>query len=339
MTSLNRRSFFTIAAAAGIAGPRAVMAQDATPTTSGPISVEDANGTFTLEQAPERIVALEWSLVENALALGVQPVGIADLQGYHTWVSVPLELSDDVADVGGQLEPSLESIAALEPDLILTLEGRQAPVHDALSEIAPTLVVPSDDASDDIPPLEANYDRFRLVAAALGRGEMAEPIIDEVKQTIADGAVAIEEAGRSGEPFVVVYAYTAQNVPTMTIFSNNSQLGKTISELGLTNAWTAEGDQYGTSVVTVEALVDVANANFFYIALDTDNIFEQQLADDPIWNSLAFVQEGRIYELGGDTWTYGGPRSLDVIVERTLAAFLSGSDTVAGITQQWRDHQ
>ena len=279
-------------------------------------------GTLELETAPQRIVALEWSLVENVLALGVQPAGIADVDGYRTWVNVPLELSDDVVDVGQRLEPSMEAIAELEPDLILTSEERHEPIYEALADIAPTLMIPGDVPHDDVPPLEANFESFRLLAVALGRSDAAETIITEVRQTIDEGAAQIEEAGRAGESFVVVQAFTSENQPTMRIFTNESQIGQTLSELGLENAWQGEGETSGFDTATVEALVEVADANFFYIVQDTDNIFADQLAEDPIWTSLGFVQEERTYALGGDTWTFGGPRSLEVIVEKTLSAFL-----------------
>lgn len=324
MTSLNRRTFVASSALLAITGTRLAGAQDATPAASGPITVEGVMGTLELDSAPQRVVALEWSLVENVLALGVQPVGIADVEGYKTWVNVPLELSADVADVGGRLEPSLESVAALEPDLILTSEGRHEAIYDALEKIAPVLMIPGDTPNDDVPPLEANFESFRLIATALGRADAADAVIAEVKQTIAGGATAIEEAGKAGEPFVVVQAFTSENQPTMRIFTNEAQIGQTLSELGLENAWQGEGESSGFDTVSVEALVEVADANFFYIVQDTDNIFEEQLADDPIWSSLAFVQEGRTYALGGDTWTFGGPRSLEVIVDKTLAAYLGG---------------
>lgn len=325
MTTLNRRAFIasTSAAALALGGTRLAAAQEASPAATGPITVEGAMGTLELPQAPARVIALEWSLVENVLALGVQPAGIADVEGYKTWVNVPLELSDEVADVGQRLEPSLESIAALEPDLILTSEGRHEPIYDALTDIAPTLMIPADVIGDDEAPLAHTWESFRLIAAALGRADAADAVIAEVEQTLADGAAAIEEAGKAGAPFVVVQAFTSENVPTMRIFSNDSQIGQTLAELGLGNAWQGEGATSGFDTVTVEALVEVADANFFYIVQDTDDIFAEQLAEDPIWNSLTFVQEGRTYPLGGDTWTFGGPRSIEVIVEKTLASFLA----------------
>ena len=323
MTSLNRRTFVVSSAAViGLGSASLAVAQEASPAAAGPITVEGVMGTLKLDAVPQRVVALEWSLVENVLALGVQPAGIADIEGYVAWVNVPLELSDDVVDVGQRLEPSMEAIAELAPDLILTSEGRHEPIYEALSNIAPTLMVPGDVPNDDVPPLEANFESFRLIAAALGRSDAAETVISEVQQTIDDGAAQIEEAGKTGEPFVVVQAFTSENQPTMRIFTNESQIGQLLSELGLENAWQGEGGTSGFDTVSVEALVEVAGASFFYIVQDADNIFADQLADDPIWTSLEFVQEGRTYALGGDTWTFGGPRSLEVIVEKTLAAFL-----------------
>ena len=63
------------------------------------------------------------------LAVGVQPVGMADIQEYHNWVNIDAELSAmTLYDVGGRQEPNLEAIAALEPDLIIGVSFR----HDGM---------------------------------------------------------------------------------------------------------------------------------------------------------------------------------------------------------------
>ena len=54
------------------------------------------------------VVVLEWYLLEQLLAAGIQPVGVADIEGFTTLVTIPLELSGDAIDVGTRQEPSLE---------------------------------------------------------------------------------------------------------------------------------------------------------------------------------------------------------------------------------------
>ena len=48
--------------------------------------IQHALGENTITGTPQRIVALEWTYVEDLLALGLQPIGVADIEGYHDWV-------------------------------------------------------------------------------------------------------------------------------------------------------------------------------------------------------------------------------------------------------------
>lgn len=63
-------------------------------------TVQHALGESTITGTPQRIVALEWTYVEALLALGIQPIGVADIAGYNDWVKVPIALDPVVVDVG-----------------------------------------------------------------------------------------------------------------------------------------------------------------------------------------------------------------------------------------------
>lgn len=335
-----RRRFVALAmAGAGAAalGPAMTYAQGSTPTASpaaspvaspvagGPVTVPAPLGDLTLPRVAERIVAIEWNLVEYVLSLGVQPVAIADIEGYNAWVEIGIELGPDVADVGLRFEPALESIAAATPDLIVGITGRDEAILDQLTGIAPTILLDSYPTAEGETPLDDIDGTLRTIATALGREDAAEAAIAETDAVIAEATATVAEAGLAGAPFVVTQAFTSENVPTMRLFNNRSLFGATLSSLGLTNVWEGEGtiedDPWGFQTVTVEALVDLpAETNLVYVVQDDDNIFAEALADNPIWSSLPFVQEGRTYALGGDTWTFGGHRSVQRMIERVLAA-------------------
>lgn len=308
------------AAAAGfLATPAA--AQDATPAVPDgtPRVVAAEGGEITLTGTPQRVVALEWSIVEYVLALGVQPVAIADVDGFNDWVSLPVELGPAVTDVGLRQEPSLESIAAAEPDLILAEIDRDEAIFEQLTAIAPTLLVGSHPTEAGETPLDDINDRLRTIGLALDRTAEAEAVIAEMDRAITDATTAIGTAGRVGESFILTQAFTSENVPTFRLFTDQSLFGSVVSELGLTNAWQGEPDPWGFNTVTVEALVDAPpDTHFFYVVQDSDNIFASQLRDDPIWSSLPFVQTGRTYSLGGDTWTFGGQLSVQRLVAQVV---------------------
>ena len=136
--------------------------------------------------------------------------------------------------------------------------------------------------------------------------------------TIDDQASAIEEAGLTGAPFVVIQGFTYENAPTWRIFTDGALVGNAISATGLQNAWTADGGEWGFTMNAVESFIELPeDVTVFYIVNDTDNIVEGVLAGDPIWQSLPFMQERRFFPLGGDTWTFGSTESVQRIVTRS----------------------
>lgn len=79
-------------------------------------SVTDATGQVTqFEQAPQRIVTLLPSLAETVCALGACQ-RIVGRDRYTIW---PPELVQRVPAVGGGLDPNIEAVVALRPDVVL----------------------------------------------------------------------------------------------------------------------------------------------------------------------------------------------------------------------------
>jgi iron complex transport system substrate-binding protein len=97
----------------------------ATLAQAGPITVVDDKGrTVTLPGAPQRIVSLLPSLTETVCALGAcdRLVGV---DRYSNWpASVKL-----LQGVGGGLDPNIEAIALLRPDVVLMATSSRAQVR------------------------------------------------------------------------------------------------------------------------------------------------------------------------------------------------------------------
>lgn len=291
--------------------------------TDSPRTIQHALGELEIEGTPERVVVLEWTYAEDLLAVGVQPVGVADVEGYTTWLNVEPALSDDVADVGTRQEPSLESIAALEPDLIIGIQFRHEPIYDDLSSIAPTLLFNPYPEDPSFGQLDEMRQTFLAIAEAVGRTAEAEQVLSDLDASFEEAASALEEAGAAGTPFLLVQAFTSQDQPQMRVFTDTSMASQIMERIGLENAWEGEFDPYGFNTVGVEALTTVDDASFFYVVQSDDDVFANQWAENPVWQSLAFVQEGRTYPLGGDTWLFGGPLSSQLIAEKIVDALAS----------------
>ena len=288
-------------------------------TTDEARTITHVMGEITLPAIPQRIVVLEWTYVEALLAVGVQPTGVADIEGYHAWVKIPVELGPDVVDVGTRQAPNLEAIATLAPDLIIAPSFRVADSYDELSAIAPTLVF--DNYPTDATHYENMVETFTTIAELVGKRAEGEAVLADMEAGFAVAAEQLAAAGKAGEKFVLTQAFSNDNQAQVRIFTDNALATQVIEQLGLENGWAEEPQPYGFSTVSVEVLPELGDLNFFYVVQDDDNVFASD-AVTPLWENLEFVKNGHAYPLGGDTWLFGGPLSVNLLVEIVMDALV-----------------
>lgn len=292
-----------------------VFAQSDSECGEGLTAITHAAGVACISPDVQRVIALEWTYVEDLLALGVQPVGVADIENYHNWVDIPVELDDSVVDVGTRQEPNLELITSLNPDLILAVGFRAAQNYDELSAIAPTLVFnpyPEDGSSQ----YDEMLTTFSTIASAVNRVEEGEQVLEAIENHFADAQTALETAGRGGETFILSQGWTANDAATFRLFTDNAMAVQILEQIGLENAWDDAPQLYGFTEVSFEGFAGIDDTNFFYVAQPTDDEF---FANSALWNSLPFVAAGHAYSLGGDVWLFGGPLSAELLVDTVLA--------------------
>ena len=298
---------------------------------SYPVTVEHSYGSTTIEEEPQRVVTLEWTYTEDVLALGVQPVGVADIEGYGNWVDIPVSLSEDAADVGTRQEPNLEQIVALEPDLIITSALRVTENYDELSAIAPTLVFnayPAEGASH----YDNMVDTFNTIADVLNRQAEAETVLADVQATYDRAAAAVDAAALSTDEFILAQTYLSGDAPVFRLFTDNAMAVEILTKLGLENAWDEAPGEYGFTTVDFETFGDIGDVNFFYIAQPDAN---EAITSAPVWAALPFVQSDRAYWLGGEAWLFGGPLSAVTLVDTltdALGVDVAPADTATETT-------
>ena len=149
-------------------------ASDTDSASPGGATVSTIFGEVTVPEDPQRVVALGWSDAETA-----QPVGASDWlgvggDGLGPWVE---DSYDTPPTIIGTNEISMESVAALAPDLILwTRSSNEQDIYDELSEIAPTVAAPE---GTDIAYGTSWDGQTELVAQALGKVDEGRRLIDE----------------------------------------------------------------------------------------------------------------------------------------------------------------
>ena len=281
------------------------------------LTVTDSRGVeVELDGPAKRVVGTEWNVVENLVTLGVTPVGAADVEGYSAWVSgVPLD--DSVTDIGTRGEPSLDTIASLDADLIVATTDLAENVITQLEELAPVVVVESADAGGQIDQAKNN---LNLVAEATGTEPKAEEAISEYDAAVAEGKAALEKAGLAGSRVAFADGWVADGQVSVRPFAKGSLLTDINTELGLVSPWEMEGDAaYGLASTDVEGLTKLDADSFVYITNDADKDFTEELADNAVWKSLPFVKAGEVHRLEDGIWMFGGPASMTQYVDALVA--------------------
>lgn len=292
-------------------------------TTAQPVSVTDARGKKIDLKAPAtKVVGLEWGAIENLITLGVMPVGVADVKGYTNWVTAA-KLDTTVKDVGTRGESSVDAIAALSPDLVITTTDESANSIAQFEKIAPVLVIRGSDATKPIVQMKTNVE---LIGAAVGKADQAKQLKADFDKALADGKQKIADAGKGGETFTMSDGWKQGSTISIRMFTNGSLLGAVATELGLKNGWTGAGDKdYGLAQTDLEGLTKVPGGNFLYIANDADggDVFGGDLAKNAIWKNLPFVKANDVHRLTDGIWMFGGPKSTEQFIDAAVQAVTS----------------
>jgi len=242
------------------------------------------------------------------LALGVEPVGVADVAGYRRWVGVGADGLASARDVGTRQEPSLEAMIALRPDLIVSSWWRHGALAPALQRIAPTLLyddLPEAGAEDQLSRMRA---MLRDLGRRLGRESEASSALAALDRELAALRRRLEAAGRAEAP--VVLGQVVPGAHRFRLFTDNSIAVRTALRLGLENAWRGEPETFGFNTVGVDALARLdGRARLLLVADPSDPSFAQ-LANSALWEALPVVAEERLIILPPDTWFFGGPLSV-----------------------------
>ncbi|MFD5824144.1 iron-siderophore ABC transporter substrate-binding protein [Lentzea sp. NPDC060358] len=305
----------TLLAACGTT--EAPQSGQSTANAGGSVTVTDSRGkAVELKSAAQRVVALEWGEAEIVASLGVMPVGAADTAGYKTWdAAVPLDAS--VKDVGKRGEPSVDSIVALNPDVVVMAAERDSTLVPQLEKYVPVVVTKSSDAA-------RNFDRLRedvkMIAQAIGKTAEADELLSGMDAKLAEGKKAL--AAKAGTPFFMADGYLEGSTVSIRPFGKGSLVSDTAEALGLKNAWTGQVDpQWALGQTDVEGLTALTDPNtaLFYSASE-DDVFTTGLAQNPVWQRLPFVASGKVHKFEPGTWTFGGPKSVERIADQFVKA-------------------
>lgn len=255
--------------------------------------IADAGQGVELQGTPQRVVVLEYSFLDAALAAGVRPVGVTD-DGRPERILPALRAQlGDYRSLGLRAQPELETIASLKPDLIIADSRRHLAIYDELRAIAPTLLLHSYGAA--YPQL---MDDAATIAEALNRQPEFEARMAAHRQRMAAAATTLK-----GQPPILYAVVTTRG---FVAHGAGSFASSVMTELGLDAALPASGEQ-SYQRISFEQLAAINPAWLFY----SDYTASEQgdrLAywrEHPMWGFLNAVQQQQVVAVEPAAWSLG----------------------------------
>ena len=150
----------------------------ATAETAETISVTHPLGTAKIVQTPQRVVVLDFAVVETLDELGIKIIGMPKenipdyLQKYRD--------DSSITNLGTLKEIDYEKLNELNPDVIF-MSGRLQNVYPELNKIAPT-VYTEIDYTDYMNSIEEN---FGIIGEVFGRKDAIDNALNTLKEKIA----------------------------------------------------------------------------------------------------------------------------------------------------------
>jgi iron complex transport system substrate-binding protein len=251
-------------------------------------TVTHALGETCVPISPQRVLVLDTSSLDAALALGVKPIGSINL---NDWLSYSKEQFDGITEVGSSDQPSIEAILRLQPDLILDCRKPDQQFYKQLSRIAPTVSTAIDNC--DIQWKQG----FRKFAEALGKTEEAEQLLDRYHQRIGEFQRRMGNRLKRTEVSLVA-AYDSSTEPAR-IYLENSFMGSVVAEAGLSRPPIQRKDGWVIDL-SFERL-DLVDADaLFVLGITSESL--KNLQPHPLWLHLNVVKQNRVYPVHYGAW-------------------------------------
>ncbi len=273
--------------------PTAVQEAVAAPSPAAfPVTVTDSNGKqLVFQSPPESIVALAPSFVEVLFAIdaGDAVVAVDENTDFPPEAAAKTKLSG--------FEPSLEGIAALEPDLVIIFFDPGG-LEEALEGLGiPVLVLASAQSVEEV------FDQMLLLGRATGHLEQAEALIADMQgdiDAITEKLADVQEGPRVFHE-IGPELYTA---------SDEDYIGGLYTILKAQNIAAGAGP---FPQLTEEAVI-AADPEVIILA-DEPAVTPEEVKARPGWDSVSAVQNDRVFAVDPDIVSRQGPRLVDGLEE------------------------
>jgi ferric hydroxamate transport system substrate-binding protein len=251
-----------------------------------------ANILHAEQDKPLKIMSIDWTQTETLIALGVQPIAMAQQSGYDTWVKEPA-IPSSTADVGLRTQPNLERLSELKPDKIF-ISPMFTSLVPKLSHIAPvtnfTLYKQGNISWDGF------KDFTRRLANETNTQAEAETLITSSEKKLANLA---DQNTKDTPPLLMIQFMDSRHV---RVFGDNSMYKVAANKIGLETAWKEETNAWGFSLVGLDKLMNTKSQIIIIKPIPVG--VKENLQQDLFWQYLV-KQSGQPALIVEPAWSFG----------------------------------
>ncbi len=289
------------APAAKIEATTAVQAASTAPATGvfAPVKFTDSVGrAVMIDNPPARIVSIAPSITESLYAIGAGSllVGRTDFCDYpQEALALPSVGGFDASTI------SIETIVALDPDLLIGGSIYQADLADSLAKAGIPVFIMEPRTVEEI------MDSLQTLGKVTNHAADADALVAEMQSRIDAVAQVVDGIPQAERPTVF---YEVWADPYMTT-SDQTYIGELIKMAGGVNIFADLKEDYPT--ISAEEIIARDPRIILGPSNHADQLTGEAIMAREGWSNIAAVKSDRIYIVDGNIVSRTGPRVVDAL--------------------------
>lgn len=264
-----------------------------------PITITDDRGKeITFPKPPEKIAAISYLAVDLALALGIQPVATTYMM-QDRQPDYLMGKTKEIEQIGQRAKPNLELLAKIQPDVIIAMRRYTIGNAPQFEKIAPYIAY-------NMELLEESYQEVADLAKLFGKQARGAELNAAFQQDLKDYAA---KAPKNSHPrYQIMWAGD-----TPFTFHTENTAASIVSALGGENIigpMTTSG-KFGEEISLETMLEKDPEVIFIY-----DSGPDRPHENNPIWQELSAVKNGRVYYVGDQWVETNGPIAREIVLKQ-----------------------
>ncbi len=273
-----------------------------------PLAVTDIlKRSVQIGQAPSRIVTLLPTATETLYQVGGTAIGRDSSSKFPEAVLT-------LPTVGSAYNPSIEAVAALNPDLIIIEALSQAQLIPALTKLGVPVIAVRAASVDDV------YNSLTLIGKIIDKNDVAAQAITQIKTRIE----AVKNTTRTSKNVLILISDANRNIYAAKSTSYPGTLAELLNQTNLAASIPDSGPYPGFGLFTAE-LAATSNPDIIFTispAPAPAPKLSTTLAQVPGFNQMNAVKNGKVKELDPVLFLQAqGPRIADAVEQ--MAGFLN----------------